>query len=168
MAPAFDSTRLPSCVRGLVDRALSDVDLCEAAIAAIEGHLARQRERPPDMLLALAVLTYEEASQLLLNRIEEAAGRALALVDEAVRAGAPEQNASLARLRARCRGALARERSRERRLLGRLARGAARPCEIVELAHRFLARGDDGLAADLLRRVSRSDGSGRPAPMTAA
>jgi hypothetical protein len=157
MAHAFDLGRFPEKLRALVERAFEDVEACADAIEALESHVrgesAENREPLPDILVALAVLTFEEAAQLVLSRIADAAEYALALSERAIEAGAGSH--ALEPLRAKWTAALERERSREANLLRRLARGKAHPRDVVELAHRLFMRGDDDeLASELLRRAS--------------
>lgn len=161
MSEAFDPERLPAALRPLVERALRDVDACEEAIEALEQHV-RGGGASPDALVALALLTYHEAAELVLSQIERAAGRALSLLDEAERKGAAGQG--VARLRALCRASLERERRRERRILARMERDRARVGEVVELAHRLLLRGDGDLAAELLRRADEAAPEAPPGP----
>ncbi len=151
MAP-FDPEGLPAPLRTLVERALRDVDACEDAIEALEAHVA-SGAAGPDALVALALVTYHEAASLVLTRLEQASERALSLLDEAQRQGADA--ATLDRLRGLCRASLDAERSRERRLLARIAWSgdASDPREVIELAHRLRMRGDFDLAAELLRRA---------------
>src|SRR5687768_9587598 len=125
MAPAIDLRRLPTTLRSCVAMALDDVDACEGAIDRIEAYLSDKPARPPDVLLALAVLTYREAEQLVLSRLEEASERAIALIDEAVTSGA-QTSEEIDELRSVCEAAIARERAREEKLLGKLRRGAHR------------------------------------------
>lgn len=152
MAPAFDPDRLPDGLRSLVARALTDVDGCEQAIAALERHV--ETGGGPDARVALALLTFEEAAQLVVSQLGPAAERALSLIEEAVQQGAPETG-GLVHLRRICRDTLQRERSRERDLIARVMFGNAEPAEVALLAHRVLVeRRDDGLAAALLRRAA--------------
>lgn len=120
-------------------------------IAALERHLERGGERSPEVLLALAMLTYEDAATLVLNRLTQASKTALALLDEALE-GQPEPSAPLRALRARFARALDRERARERRLRELADRPErARPIELIELANRILLSGeDDELATELM------------------
>lgn len=165
MALAFDPHRLPPALRPLVERALQDVDGCEDAIEALERE-ASASEASPDVLVALALVTYHEAASLVLTQLEHAAERALALLDEAERRG--KRTDSLARLRSLCRRSIERERSRERRLLARIAWADddASPRDVIELAHRLMLRGDTDLAAELLRRADEREAAEdvRPAP----
>ncbi len=151
MTRAFDLDRLPDRVRPAVARALTDGDAREEAIAALEAHLADGGDRTPEVLLALATLTYEDAATVVLSRLTQASATALALVDEALASGRTPPPELLS-LRATFATALERERTRERRLRGLLADPRrARPTELVELAHRILMSGeDDQLAADLM------------------
>lgn len=158
MAAAFDPDRLPAALRPLVERALRDVDGCEAAIEALERHLS-EAAAGPDAFVALALVTYHEAATLLLSRLADASQRALALLDEAERRGGHDTS----RLRSLVRASLERERRRERRMLARLGRpGGARPSDVVELAHRLRMRGDHDLAAELLRCADEAE----PEPVT--
>ncbi len=152
MAPAFDPDRLPAHLRPLVERALRDVDGCEAAIEALEQHVS-EAEAGPDALVALALVTYHEAATLVLSRLADASQRALALLDEAERRGGRDTS----RLRSLLRGTLERERRRERRLLARLGRPGAAAREALELAHRLRMRGDHDLAAELSRRAEEAE-----------
>ncbi|MCA9609156.1 MAG: hypothetical protein KC619_26325 [Myxococcales bacterium] len=147
----FDPLRLPEAVRPAVERALRDGDRHEEAIEALETYLAEGGERTPEVLLALATLTYEDAATVVLTRLTQASATALALVDEAM-ASKSSPPPELAVLRQTFATALERERVRERRLRDLLADPRrARPTELVELAHRILMSGeDDQLAADLM------------------
>lgn len=155
MASAFDPDRLPAALRPLVKRALEDVDGCEAAIEALEQHVA-QGAAGPDALVALALVTYHEAAALVITQLEHASERALALLDEAERRGGARHR--IERLRSMCKESLERERSRERRIVARMAR-ADLPDELeaVELAHRLMMRGDSDLAVELLRRIDEGE-----------
>ncbi|HJL16918.1 MAG TPA: hypothetical protein RMH99_14735 [Sandaracinaceae bacterium LLY-WYZ-13_1] len=151
MVVAFELARLPDPVRRPVARVLTEDAGHEEAIEAAEAFLARGGEAGPDLQVALAVLTMEDAERFLPSALGEAAARALTLLDEALALGAPDPGA-LGEVRARCARTLRRERARERRLEDLLADpSAARPTELMELAHRVLMRGDDdGLAAALM------------------
>jgi len=152
MAAAFRPGALPARLRPLVARALARGEGHEDAIDAIEGHLAGGGERSPDLLVALAMLTYEDAAAVVLGRLRDASERALALIDEALSRG-PADADELERVRAIYARTLRRERARERRLRDLVAapERAARSTELAELAHRILMSGeDDGLAARLM------------------
>lgn len=148
----FDPSRLPPSVRPAVERALRDGNGHEAAIEVLEQHLAEGGERSPDVLLALATLTYEDAATVVLTRLTAASHTALGLVDEALAAHDAPPPAELVELRATVASALERERARARRLEALLVDPRrARPTELMELAHRILMSGeDDGLAAELM------------------
>lgn len=148
---AFDPDGLPEPLRSLVLRALDDVDGCGPAIEALERHV--ERAGGHEARVALAVLLFEEAARLVFSQLVPAAERALALIDEAVRMGAPETD-GLARLRRACGDALRDERSRERDLAVRVSFGRAEPHEIALLGCRRLQRGDDALALALFRRAA--------------
>ncbi|MBX3271735.1 MAG: hypothetical protein KF729_15820 [Sandaracinaceae bacterium] len=147
----FETERLPPAVRPAVERALRDGEGHEAAIRALEAHLDDGGERSPEVLLALATLTYEDAATVVLSRLAQASRTALALVEEA-RAAAPERSEAVERLHATFAAALEHEQAREQRLRRLLAdRRGARPAELMELAHRILMSGeDDQLAAELM------------------
>lgn len=149
---ALRLSRLPGGLHGAVGRALHDPSECEVAIEAIERHLAT--DRSPDLLIALAALTYREAEALVLSRIEAASQRALALIEEALVAGA-RRTREIDALKACCLASIAKERAREAMIVGRIAKGCARAHEVVDLAHRVLRReDDDALATALLKRAS--------------
>lgn len=138
-------------------RALTDVDGCEPAIDALARHV--DAGGGTDARVALALLTFEEAAQLVMTRLAPAAERALALIDEAVAMGA-EETEGLCRLRRVCADALEQERTRERDLIARVMFGHAAPAEVALLAHRVLLQGkEDGMAAALLRRAADLTGS---------
>ncbi len=151
----FDPHRLPEGLRAVVRRALRDGQGHEEAIRELEDHLAAGGERSPEVLLALATLTYEDAATLVLSRMTRASEAALALVDEAL-AAQTEPAPELQDLRATFAGALERERARERQLRRLLADPSrARPTELMELAHRILMSGeDDQLAAALMAKAA--------------
>lgn len=152
MAAAFDPDRLPDELRPLVARALTDVDGCEPAIEALTRHV--EAGGGTDARVALALLTFEEAAQLVRSRLAPAAERALGLIAEAVAMGA-EETEGLGRLRRICVAALERERSRERDLIARVMFGHAEPAEVALLGQRVLLSGtDDAMAAALLRRAA--------------
>lgn len=138
-----------------MERALRDGDELEAAITAIETYLSRGGQRTPEVLLALATLTYEDAATVVLSRLTAASEQALALVDEAL-ASEPEPREDLTALRETFARSLARERARERRLRELLdGPRRARPVELMELAHRILMSGeDDALAAELMQAAA--------------
>ena len=136
--------------RVLVQAAFVEGEDREAAILVLEDHLANH-ERTPELLLALAVLTYEDAASLVLSQLARASGAAVDLLDEAL-AAQESPRAEVIALRDTFARTLERERARERRLLELLTGPRdARPTELVELAHRILMSGeDDQLAADLM------------------
>ena len=145
MAPALDLDRLPAGLRTTVARALEDVDACEDAIDALEATAAH--DRSPDVLLALALVSFHEAAELVLSQIEPAAERSLLLIDEAMeRGGVPTEGVH--RLRRLCEGSLERERARR-------ARRAMYPGAAMERARRAWMRGDDALAAELAGAADR-------------
>ena len=156
MTSAFDPSRLPDSVRPHVVRALREGEDLDRAIEALEGYLAEGGERTPDVLLALATLTYEDAATLVLNRLATASEQAIALLDEVLER--TPDDSELVALRARFAEALAGERAREKRLRELLVRPeGARPSEIMELAHRILLSGDDdGLATALMAELAES------------
>jgi hypothetical protein len=154
MGVAFRAEALPARIRPLVAHALAEGEGHEDALAAIEDHLAGGGARTPDLLAALAVLTFEDAASLVLSRLREAAERAVALLDEAL-ACEPADPGALARVRALYARALERERRRERRLRARLSGpGRARPTELAELAHRMTMRGEDEAEAFALMETA--------------
>lgn len=159
MDAALELDRLPAALRPLVARGLTDDALRPDVIDQLRGHLERSDARPPEVLVALALLRYRDAAEVMLHELGEASREALALVDEAQRTLAQRTLAqrtvarpALDALRAQLERTVARERARERRLSDlALDPTLARPTELIELAHLVLARGDDdGRAADLM------------------
>jgi len=159
MDAALELDRLPAALRPLVARGLTDDALRPDVIDQLRGHLERSDARPPEVLVALALLRYRDAAEVMLHELGEASREALALIDEAQRtlAQRPVAQRTVARpaldaLRAQLERTVARERARERRLSDlALDPTLARPTELIELAHLVLARGDDdGRAADLM------------------
>lgn len=149
----FDPYRLPPLIAALVERTLRDGEGHEVAIEAIEQHLADGGERTPDLLVALATLTYDDAATALLHQLGQASQRAMELVDEAVRRGA--SCAAVESLRGAFQAACDRERARERRLrLLAIAPERARPTELAELALRLRLAGDDGAAGALMAEAA--------------
>ncbi len=144
MAPAFDLERLPTALRPLVAHALEDVDACELAIEALEA-AAHRPTRAPEVLLALALVTYHEACELVLTQIEAASERALALIDEAIAGGAQETE-GVEQLRRLCAESLRCERARR---TGRRRIGPAG--DAMERARRAWMRGEDALGAELAK-----------------
>lgn len=159
MDAALELDRLPAALRPLVARGLTDDALRPDVIDQLRGHLERSDARPPEVLVALALLRYRDAAEVMLHELGEASREALALVEEAQRTLAQRTLAqrtvarpALDALRAQLERTVARERARERRLSDlALDPTLARPTELIELAHLVLARGDDdGRAADLM------------------
>lgn len=154
MDAALELDRLPAALRPLVARGLTDDALRPDVIDQLRGHLERSDARPPEVLVALALLRYRDAAEVMLHELGEASREALALVDEAQRTLTQRTLArpALDALRAQLERTVARERARERRLSDlALDPTLARPTELIELAHLVLARGDDdGRAADLM------------------
>lgn len=159
MDAALELDRLPAALRPLVARGLTDDALRPDVIDQLRGHLERSDARPPEVLVALALLRYRDAAEVMLHELGEASREALALIDEAQRTLAQRTLAqrtvarpALDALRAQLERTVARERARERRLSDlALDPTLARPTELIELAHLVLARGDDdGRAADLM------------------
>jgi len=140
-----------------VERALRDGGAIESAIAAIETYLDGGGERTPEILLALATLTYEDAATVVLSRLTAASEQALALVDEALERGDGPRD-ELTSLRETFARSLDHERARERRLRQLLDDPRrARPTELMELAHRILMSGeDDALAAELMQAAAEA------------
>src|SRR5688572_1344357 len=101
MALALRLSRLPRSLRAAV----------EGAIPAIERHMA-DTARTPELLVALAALTYREAEALVLNQIESASKQALSLIDEALARGGARTN-EIDALKACCLTSIASERARE-------------------------------------------------------
>jgi len=151
----FDPTLLPDEVRASVEGARRDGAEHQAAITALETYLARGGARTPEVLLALATLTYEDAATVVLSRLRAASEQALALVDEAL---AQDPREDLAALRDRFARSLAHERDRERRLRELLDDPRrARPAELMALAHQILMSGeDDALAAELMQAAAEA------------
>lgn len=149
MDAALELDRLPAALRPLVARGLTDDELRPEVIDLLRDHLACFDEREPDVLVALAVLRYRDAAEVMLHELGAASREALELVEEA-RLGVDRP--ALDALRAQLERSVARERARERRLSDlALDPTLARPTELIELAHLVLARGDDdGRAADLM------------------
>lgn len=155
MAPAFDLDRLPAALQPEVAHALANPADAEGAIDALERHV--RAGAGPDARIALALLGFQEAAQIVLSQLEPAAVRALTLIDEARSMGAPLTE-GLARFRAVCTATLKREEARERLLLIRALSADASPAELTTLAHRLLARGgDDPLASGFLERIAEPD-----------
>ena len=145
MDAALELDRLPAALRPLVARGLTDDGLRPDVIDLLRDHLACFDERAPDVLVALALLVYRDAAEVMLHELGAASREALDLVAEAQ---AMVERPALGDLRAQLERTVARERARERRLHD-LA--LARPTELIELAHLLVTRGeDDGRAADLM------------------
>lgn len=163
MAATFDLEALPASVRPLVARAMSTGDHHEGAILSIEAHLAEGGERTPDLLVALAMLTYDDAAMVVLSRLRAASEEAVALVDEAIARGS-DPSGRLAEVREVYVATSRAERARERRLRALMLRpGCARPAELVELAHRILMNGeDDELTAELMNAAAAQLDPGEP------
>lgn len=151
MAPAFALDELPASLRDLVARVLRDGDGHDEAIEAIELHLADGGRRTPDLLVALATLTYEDAAKVVLSRLRDASEDAIGLLDEALAQDPPNAD-ELRAMRDELDKTLRRERARERRLRALMTDPTrARATEMVELAHRILMSGeDDALAAKMM------------------
>ena len=156
MAVAFDPRELPLPIRAAVERALGERDGHVEAIGAIESHLAAGGERTPDLLVALAAVTYDDAAAVLMHRLGEAAGRALELLDEAARVRGTADG--LQPLRDAFEATQERERIRATRLRGlMLAPDRARPTDLAELAHRLRMAGDDHISGALMAEATRLD-----------
>lgn len=161
MAAVFDPRALPSQVRLLLARALETGEGHDDAVAKLEQALAEGVDREPNILAALALMTYEAAATGGRGSLGGAAERALRLIDEALATGR-EVPRDLRRLQVLCAAALEQERARERRLRGLLSNlDQARPTELAELAHRIVMSGeDDALAAELMRRAAERASGG--------
>ncbi|MFK7989744.1 MAG: hypothetical protein AB8I08_27240 [Sandaracinaceae bacterium] len=156
MTLVFDPDALPSPIRGLVETALREREGHERAIEAIEAHLEAGGERTPDLLIALATVTYDDAAAVVLHRLEEASREALRLLDEAAIARGSMHG--LEPLRSSFESARVREEERSRRMrVFMVAPERARPAELAELALRQRLQGDDALAQALLDEAGRLD-----------
>lgn len=142
MTLLFDPAALPSPIRGLVETALHEREGHEHALDAIEAHLAAGGERSPDLLIALATLTHDDAAAVVLHRLAEASREALALLDEAAVARGTAHG--LEPLRSMFEASCNREKERECLLrLALVNPERARPAELAELARRILMNGDE-------------------------
>ena len=149
MDAALELDRLPAARDEGTQRGLTDDGLRPDVIDLLRDHLACFDERAPDVLVALALLVYRDAAEVMLHELGAASREALDLVAEAQ---AMVERPALGDLRAQLERTVARERARERRLHDlALDPALARPTELIELAHLLVTRGeDDGRAADLM------------------
>lgn len=139
---------LPPNIAGVVERALREGQDHDVAIEAVEAHLASGGERTPEVLMALAALTYEDAASLVLSRLRDASEEAIGLVDEAIGRGGPAEE--LTRMRAVFAQTLQREHVREQNLRLRATNiDRMKATDLVQLAQGALMRGDDDAARRL-------------------
>lgn len=150
MTLAFDPSALPPTVACVVEEVLRERDGHERAIEAIKTAL--ERERGPDLLIALAIVVYDDAASVVLHRLGAASVEALGLLDEAARIRGT--GAGLESLREVFEATRSREAERERCLrVWMLAPHRAPPEQLVELAHRLRMAGDDRVGTVLMEQA---------------